>query len=87
MEDGPQKHLGHVEGLGGRYVQPHYPVTGRMVTDQIHLEFGSDDETDGGNDDGEAEKPEEALVLAFRDDGYPLLPAIDSNTPDRKSVV
>ena len=51
-----------------------------MVTDQIHLEFGSDDETDGGDDDGEAEKPEEGLVLAFRDDGYPLLPAIDSNT-------
>ena len=60
---------------------PHYPVTTRMVTDQIHLEFGSDDETDGGDDDGEAEKPEEALVLAFRDDGYLLLPAIDSNTP------
>ena len=61
--------------------RPHYPVTARMVTDQIHLEFDSDDETDGGDDNGEAEKPEEALVLAFRDDGYPLLPAIDSNTP------
>ena len=60
---------------------PHYPVTARMVTDQIHLEFDSDDETDGGDDNGEAEKPEEALVLAFRDDGYPLLPTIDSNTP------
>ena len=51
-----------------------------MVTDQIHLEFGSDDETDGGDDDVEAEKPEGALVLEFRDDRYPLLPTIDSNT-------
>ena len=38
------------------------------MTNQIHLEFGSDDETDGGDDDVEVEKPEEALVLEFQDD-------------------
>jgi hypothetical protein len=52
-----------------------------MATDQICIEFGIDDEQDREDDD-EPEQAEEALVLAFRnEDGYPLLPAVNSNTP------
>ena len=60
---------------------PHYPVTVTMVTDQIHLEFGIDDEKDGDDEDKEVEEPEEVLVLAFQDNRYLLLLAVNSNTP------
>jgi hypothetical protein len=60
---------------------PHCLVAIKMVTDEACIEFGSDDEKDGGDEDEEAERPEEALVLAFREDRYPLLPAVNSNTP------
>ena len=56
-------------------------ITVKIVADQMRIEFGSDDGEDG-DDDEEADRVEEGLVLAFRsEDKYPLLPAVNSNTP------
>jgi hypothetical protein len=46
------------------------------------VEFLADDDDDGEEDNDEADRAEDRLVLTFRkEDNYPLLPAIDSNTP------
>jgi hypothetical protein len=59
-------------------------ITTKLVADQIGIDFGIADEEDSDDDDDdeEVDRPEQALVLAFRsEDGYPLLLAVDSNTP------
>lgn len=55
---------------------------GRICTNRILVEFLADDDDDGEEDNDEADRAEDRLVLTFRkEDNYPLLPAIDSNTP------
>ena len=81
VENRPQQCLGHVEGLSEGMCSPHYLITIKMVTDWIHLEFGIDEEKDGGDEDVDVERLEEALVLTFWEDGYLLLPTVNSNTP------
>ena len=50
--------------------------------DQIHHDHCLADfvDDDGEDDEGEV-MPEDQVVLAYRPDGYPILPAFDSNTP------
>ena len=55
---------------------------GLICTNRILVEFLADDDDDGEEDNDEADRAEDRLVLTFRkEDNYPLLPAIDSNTP------
>jgi hypothetical protein len=55
---------------------------GRICTNRILVEFLADDDDDGEEDNDEADRAEDRLVLTFwKEDNYPLLPAIDSNTP------
>jgi hypothetical protein len=51
-----------------------------LITNQEHIDY--DNGGDEDDNDEEAEKGEDALVLARREnDKYPLLPLINSNTP------
>jgi len=55
---------------------------GQICTNWILVEFLADDDDDGEEDNDEVDQAEDRLVLTFRkEDNYPLLPVIDSNTP------